>query len=100
VGISYNENIDPVLQILKEVGEALEKDSHLKSSILEPPQVLGIENFEETQIIIRILIKTRPLKQWEIAREYRRRVKAAFEHRGIVTVTPQRVVHQEKSGKV
>jgi moderate conductance mechanosensitive channel len=97
VGIAYTENVDRVLGILNQVGEQLKKETPWASSILEPPQVLGIESFDQSQIAIRILIKTRPLKQWEIGREYRRRVKAVFDQNKIATSQlPQIVVAREE----
>lgn len=96
VGIAYTENVERVLEFLKQVGEQLRKESPWASYILEPPQVLGIESFEQTQITIRVLIKTRPLRQWEIGREYRRRVKAAFDQNKVAISQPQIVLAREE----
>jgi small conductance mechanosensitive channel len=60
---------------------------------LEPPQVLGVENLGDSQGTLRIVIKTRPLKQWETARELRKRIKTAFEREGIEMPFPQTVVY-------
>jgi moderate conductance mechanosensitive channel len=91
VGVAYTENTDRVLELLKEAGNELMKESRWSSLILESPQVLGIESLDQNQITIRILIKTRPLKQWEVGREFRRRVKNTFDTHGVVSQQPQSV---------
>ena len=60
--------------------------------LVEPPQVLGVEALAESQVTIRVLAKTFPLKQWEVARELRRRIKVRFDQEGIQTPYPHRVV--------
>ena len=57
--------------------------------ILEPPQVLGVEDFAERGFVIRIWFKTEPLKQWDISREFRRRLKNAFEAADMLLPIPQ-----------
>jgi small-conductance mechanosensitive channel len=96
VGIAYTEDVERVLGLLRQVGEQLSKEPSWASYILDSPQVLGIESFEQTQITIRVLIKTRPLRQWEIGREYRRRVKIAFDEKGVATSQPQIIVAREE----
>ena len=96
IGVAYQEDINRILAILKITGEEFQKDSRYSGLLLEPPQVLGIENFDPMQISIRVLIKTRPLKQWEVGREYRRRVKEAFDQNGVQVVNPQAILYQEK----
>jgi moderate conductance mechanosensitive channel len=83
VGVAYKEDLDRVVSVLNTVGQELSRDPIFGQGILEPPQVLGVENFGESQVTLRIVTKTRPLKQWETARELRRRIKAAFDNEGI-----------------
>jgi moderate conductance mechanosensitive channel len=59
--------------------------------ILEPPEVLGIESFGKSQVTIRTLVKTLPQRQWEVAREFRKRTKATFGKEGIEMPYPTRV---------
>jgi len=93
VGVAYNEDLDRVVSVLNTVGQELSRDPIFGQGILEPPQVLGVENFGESQVTLRIVTKTRPLKQWETARELRRRIKAAFDSEGIEMPYPHRVVY-------
>jgi len=92
VGVSYRENIDQVIEILSQIGEELYREEPFKSAILEPLQILGVEQFGESQIIIRMMIKTIPLKQWEVGRELRRRIKIRFDEKGIEIPFPHRVL--------
>ncbi len=54
---------------------------------------MAVENFGDSQVTLGIMTKTRPLKQWETARELRKRIKAAFDRKGIEMPFPQRVVY-------
>ena len=93
VGVAYKEDLDRVVSVLNTVGQELSRDPIFGQGILEPPQVLGVENFGESQVTLRIVTKTRPLKQWETARELRKRIKAAFDREGIEMPFPHRVVY-------
>jgi small-conductance mechanosensitive channel len=97
VGVAYKENLDRVVSVLNTVGQELTKDPIFGQGILEPPQVLGVENFGDSQVTLRMVTKTRPLKQWETARELRKRIKAAFDREGIEMPYPHRVVYSRAS---
>jgi moderate conductance mechanosensitive channel len=80
------------LLILSQIGEGLASEEPYQSAILEPPQILGVERFGESELVIRMTIKTAPLKQWEVGRELRKRIKARFDERGIQMPLPHRVL--------
>ena len=88
VGVSYRENIDHVIDVLKKIGKDLSKDEYYGTYILEPLEVLGVDNFGPAEVIIKCMIKTHPLKQWEVGRELRKRIKNEFEEAGIRMPTP------------
>ncbi len=92
IEVSYYEDIDRVIDLLIEIGKELEREESYKAFILEPLQILGVERFGESGIIIRMMIKTAPLKQWEIGRELRKRIKKAFDEKGIQIPFPHRVL--------
>ncbi|MGD0263671.1 MAG: mechanosensitive ion channel family protein [Candidatus Methylomirabilota bacterium] len=92
ISVRYEEDVDRVIAVLTEVGRSLADDEVFGKMVLEPPQVLGVEGLTDSQVTIRILTKTLPLKQWEVAREFRRRIKARFDREGIQTPYPHRVV--------
>jgi small conductance mechanosensitive channel len=91
VGVTYREDIDRVLSVLERIGQELAADGRMGAMILEPPEVLGIEALGESQVTIKILVRTLPQKQWEVARELRKRIKAAFDKEGIEIPYPHRV---------
>ena len=97
VGVAYKEDLDRVVSVLNTVGQELSRDPIFGQGILEPPQVLGVENFGDSQVTLRIVTKTRPLKQWETARELRKRIKAAFDREGIEMPYPHRIVYSRAS---
>ncbi len=97
VGISYNSNLEHVIMVVNKVGQELAKDAEWKNKIIEAPQFLRVDDFADSAIIIKILGETKPLMQWEVAGELRKRLVVAFNKEGIELPFPQRVVHQARS---
>ena len=91
VGVGYREDLDRVIKLLEAVAGELAADPEYVKLILEPPVVLGVEALAESQVTIRLLAKTQPLRQWDVARELRKRIKAAFDREGIGTPYPHHV---------
>jgi len=91
VGVTYREDIDRVVGVLKRVGHEVSLDERVGALILEAPEVLGIEALGESQVTLQVMVKTLPQKQWEVARELRKRIKAAFDKEGIEIPYPHRV---------
>lgn len=83
VGIAYREDPDAVIALLREIGGQMAAEQAFRDSMLEPAEVVGIEALGDVQVTIRTRIKTVPLRQWDVAREFRRRIKIAFDQRGI-----------------
>lgn len=92
IGVGYAEDVDRAMAILTEVGQELANDETYGQLVLEPPQVLGVEALAESQVTIRMLAKTLPLRQWDVARELRRRIKTRFDREGIQIPYPHRVI--------
>lgn len=95
VNIGYEEDIDRVVGLLTEIGEELAAEAAFSWRILAPIEVSGVERFAESAIVIRARIKTRPLQQWDVAREFNRRLKARFDREGIRLSSPQRIVMRQ-----
>jgi small conductance mechanosensitive channel len=83
MGVPYDVNMDSVVEVMHAVAKELRSDPVHGPNILEPLDVSGIEAFGDTSVLIRARIKTVPIQQWNVAREFRRRLKIAFEQRGI-----------------
>lgn len=94
IGIGYNSNIEKVIEVVNRTGEALADDIQWKDSIIKPPQFLRVDDFADSAIIIKILGETKPLRQWDVTGELRKRIKIAFDKEGIEIPFPQRVIHQ------
>ncbi len=92
IGISYDADIDQALATLAEIGKELCERPDLKSEIMGFPEILGVEQLAESEVTLRMLVKTKPLAQWNIARIFRKRIKEEFERRGIEIPFNQLVV--------
>lgn len=97
IGVSYSADLDHVIRVINRTGEELAKDPAFKDSIISPPQFLRVNDFADSSVVLKILGDTKPLKQWEVTGELRKRLKIAFDREGIEIPFPQRVVHQIKS---
>jgi small conductance mechanosensitive channel len=93
VGVAYKEDTDAVVAVLREVGAELAADPAYAGSVLDALEVLGVDAFDDSQVTIKIRVKTLPLKQWEVGRELRRRIKKAFDARGIEIPFPHLSVY-------
>ncbi len=92
VSIGYGEDTDRVTEILRGLGAGLRADAAFSTSILDDLQVLGVDRLAESAVILKVTMKTLPLKQWEVARELRRRIKREFDRQGIELPFPQLTV--------
>jgi len=95
VDVAYKEDLDRVIAIMENVAAGLQKEEKYKESIIEKPQVLGVEKLGDSGITIRLIVKTIPQKQWEIKRELKKRIKKAFDAAGITIPFPQLTLHGE-----
>jgi small conductance mechanosensitive channel len=92
VGVSYSEDLDHVMQVIDRVGEELAADPQWGASILTPPKAVRVDNLGDSGIDIKIIGDTKPIKQWEVMGELRKRLKKAFDEEGIEIPYPHRVV--------
>ncbi|MBM4309924.1 MAG: mechanosensitive ion channel family protein [Deltaproteobacteria bacterium] len=97
IGVDYKEDVDRVIGVLREVGEGMRSDPDFKDLILEPMTVQGLDSFGDSSVNIRIFFKTLPIKQWDVAREFRKRIKKAFDEHGISIPFPHRTVFLEST---
>ena len=99
VGVAYKEDTDHVSAVLRDVGTELEEDSDFNTHILSSLEILGVSEFGDSAVMIKIRIKTRPLKQWMIGRELRRRIKKAFDAQGIEIPFPHMSLYFGEASK-
>jgi small-conductance mechanosensitive channel len=93
MGVAYKEDTDRVAEVMKRVGEELRQDPLFGEKILEPLELIGVDNFADSGVIIRVRIKTKPIEQWNVGREYRRRLKKAFDAERIEIPFPHRSLY-------
>lgn len=93
VRIAYRESIDEALALMAEVAADMAAKGPLAETIVEPFEVVGVEALDPSHIQLRGRFKTRPLGQWNVRREFYRRIKAAFEVRGIEMPYPHQTVY-------
>lgn len=93
IGVAYKEDPEQVIQIMAEVGCEMEKDPVFGPKIIEPIEVVGVNDFADSAVVIRARLKTRPIEQWTVGREYRKRLKKVFDQRGIEIPFPHTTIY-------
>ena len=99
MGVAYKEDTDEVVRVMTEVADALRAEPAYGQNMLDGLEVLGVDAFEDSQVTIKVRLKTVPLKQWEVGREYRRRIKKAFDQRGIEIPFPHMSLYFGEASK-
>ncbi len=90
IGVAYKEDMDRVMAVMRKVGEELLNDEIFGPFMVGDVEIYGVDSFQDSAVIIKGRLRTRPIKQWDVGREYRRRIKLAFEREGIEMPFPHR----------
>jgi len=98
VNIAYGEDIDRVFTVINGVGAEMAADPVIGSLIVEAPRALRVDALADTGIAIKVLGVTKPMKQWEVAGELRKRLQQAFDAAGIETPGPRRALSNQSTG--
>ncbi len=96
VGIAYDSNLEKVVRTVDQIGQEISQDKEWKDKIIKRPEFVRVDDFADSAIIIRISGEVKPLEQWGVLGELRKRLKIAFDKEGIEIPFPQRVIHQAK----
>lgn len=96
VGVAYDTDLEHLIRVIDKTGMELAEDPYFKDHIITAPKFLRVQAFADSAIVVKILGDTKPLKQWEVAGELRKRLKIAFDREGIEIPFPQTVIHQAK----
>ncbi|HOV91140.1 MAG TPA: mechanosensitive ion channel family protein [Syntrophorhabdaceae bacterium] len=83
IGVAYKEDVDRVIEVIKGIDEEMRNDPEFKDDIIEPIEILGLDQFASSSIIIKARTTTIPIKQWRVGREFNRRIKKRFDELGI-----------------
>lgn len=92
-GIAYREDVDEALALMREVGRQMRIDETFGPRILDDLDIAGVERWDDSAVVLRCRFKVQPLQQWSVRREYLRRLKRAFDARGIEIPFPHMTVY-------
>ena len=93
IGVAYKEDTDRVVDVIQQVADEQRADPDFKNKILEPIEIFGVDQFGDSAVVIKARFKTKPIEQWAVGREFRRRLKKAFDDQGIEIPFPHRTVY-------
>jgi len=96
VGVSYEDNLDKVIEVVNRVGKELAEDGVWKEKINIPPQFLRVDNLNDSSVDLRIVGEVKPSEQWAVTGELRKRLKEAFDKQSIEIPFPQQVITSKK----
>lgn len=101
IGVAYREDVDEVIEVIKKLDEDMRNEPEYKDIILEPIEILGLDKFGDSAIVIKARNKTKPVKQWMIGREFNRRMKKKFDELGIEIPFPHTTLYigEDKKGE-
>ncbi len=93
VTVAYRENLDEVFAAIRSTGAALRSEADFAQRILSDLELAGVERWDENAVVVRSRFKVAPLAQWDVRREFLRRLKQAFDDAGIEIPYPQMTLH-------
>jgi moderate conductance mechanosensitive channel len=93
VGVAYKEDTDRVREVMKVVGEEMMKDPEFSDKINEPLEIFGVDAWGDSAVVIKARFKTKPGQQWSVGREYKGRLKKAFDRERIEIPFPHRTIY-------
>jgi len=99
IGVAYKENTDTVIEVMREVGKELFAEEKFGELMLGEPEIFGVDKLDDSAVIIKGRIKTKPIRQWDAGREYLRRIKLAFDAQGIEIPFPHRTFYFGEASK-
>ncbi|WP_313951575.1 mechanosensitive ion channel family protein [Accumulibacter sp.] len=100
VGVAYRENVDQALEVMRQVGTELRADPLFGPKIIDDVEMVGVDSWADSAVILRCRFKVAPIEQWGVRRECLRRLKYAFDAAGIEIPFPHLTVYpgQAKDG--
>ena len=93
IGVAYKEDVDRVVEVLNEVGEDIAADPYYGLMLITPPQVLRLDSLDDSAVTFKMLGDCKPMKQWEITGEMRKRIKIRLDNEGIEIPFPHQTVY-------
>ena len=97
IEIAYNADTQKAISIIDQVAQQMQNEPEWRDTILEPATILGVDQIAHTGVTIKVWLKTQPIKQWSVGREFRLRIKQAFDEAGIAPGVPQQILRGDRS---
>ena len=92
IGVSYGDDLEQVFNVINKVSEEMAAEPEWSEAIISAPKVWGVDGFGDSSVDIRVVGDTQPGQQWAVAREFRLRIKLAFDAEGIEIPYPHRTL--------
>ena len=99
MGVADKEDTDRVAEVMRQVADEMKADPNFGPSMLDTIEIFGVDDFADSAVVIKARLKTLPIKQWAVGREYRRRLKKAFEANGIEIPFPHLSVYMGEASR-
>ncbi|QGY44388.1 mechanosensitive ion channel [Maribellus comscasis] len=93
IGVAYKEDLNKVMKLMKQVADGMMEEDAYKNNILEPMEIFGLDSFGDSALVVKGRIKTKPIQQWTIGREYRKRLKETFDEHRIEIPFPHQTIY-------
>jgi small conductance mechanosensitive channel len=93
IGVAYKEDLNKVMKLMKQVANGMMDDKDFKDNIIEPMEIFGLDSFGDSALVVKGRIKTKPIQQWTIGREYRKRLKEIFDEHNIEIPFPHQTIY-------
>jgi small-conductance mechanosensitive channel len=98
--VPYQEDLSRIRSLMEQAANSMFRERAWRTLILEKPEVWGAQELSSREVTMRIVAKTAPMRQWEVARELRARVKAALDAAGVAPAGPDTIVITSPAGEV
>ena len=99
IGVAYKEDTDRVIEVVRSIADGMMNEEEFQGTILAPLEVMGVDKFAESAVIIKARFKTAPIKQWAVGREMNRRIKKKFDELGIEMPFPHMSIYFGEASK-
>jgi small conductance mechanosensitive channel len=99
IGVAYKENSDKVMEVMREVGDKLKNDPDFADNFIDSIEIFGVDQFGDSAVVVKARLKTKPGMQWATGREYRKRLKIAFDEQNIEIPFPHTTLYWGEATK-
>ena len=94
VGVAYREDLDEALEVMRTVGQAMREEPTWGERIADDVEIIGVERWADSAVILRCRVKVVPaIQQWNVKREFLKRLKKAYDERGIEIPFPHVTIY-------